>query len=148
MSNVKNATLPAGTQAGRITGQLPLNVNSNVQLKSFNVEQMFDMGYAIKPDVRQNKSANKSLYLSGVDTASNTKLLIHFSKGMRSRIEVGTVLKKKDFVIYEMVTGLDKITGAIVPIEQTKDRDGNPGKPYFLAGNAQETVATLADWED
>ncbi len=141
-----NATLPAGTQAGRITGQLPLTVNSNVQLKQFNVEQMFDMGYAIKPDVREN--VNKTLYLSGVDTASNTKLLIHFSKSLRKRIEKGTVLKKKDFVIYEMTTGLNPTTGEIVPIEETIDHEGNPGKPYFLAGNAQESIATLADWED
>lgn len=147
MSVTQKSTLPSATQTGRITGQLPLNVNSNVQLKTFTVNQMFDLGYAIKPDVRQNRSANKSLYLSGVDTASNTKLLIHFSKSLRSRISVGDVLKKSDFVIYEMTTALDA-TGKQVPIEETLDREGRPGKPYFLAGNAQETVATLADWED
>lgn len=147
MSVTNESTLPSATQTGRITGQLPLTANSDVQLKTFTVEQMFGLGYAIKPDVRQNKSVNKSLYLSGVDTASNTKLLIHFSKGLRSRIGVGDVLKKSDFVIYEMTTALDA-TGKQVPIEETLDREGRPNKPYFLAGNAQETVATLADWED
>ena len=144
----ETTTLPRATQAVRITGQLPLTSNSNVQLKTFSVAEMFDLGYAIKPDVRQNKSVNKSLYLSGVDTASNTKLLIHFSKSLRNRIGVGDVLKKSDFVIYEMITALNKETGEYVPIEETLDREGNPAKPYFLAGNAQETVATLADWED
>ena len=122
----KETTGTVGTTEKRITGSIELSV---LDLVTYTAQEMKEMGYTIKNNVREltNKEGGKTLYLGCIDEVSNTWLNIYFTTKTRENMKKDQILEAKDLVFYEI----------------SKDRENKPVNPYFVCGLAGTQAGNL-----